>query len=195
MNMTDINNTENTEQYDEVKNPAAVLKKNKELLAKNAELTARIAELEGQLGDASTAQEKLQSEFADFHVRRPLARLAEEISPLSDVWMAEFSKHYDVNAVDGDELGIFHKDGKRCTVPKGSKGEGDPVKFTAKDIWWMLCRDNVGGAGTPESKRWDALMHWHGPSGSGAPGSSGSPAPAPAPQQPLNTPKKAFGIR
>ena len=208
--MTDMTNTENTntteiettettpiEQHDEVKNPAAVLKKNKELLAKNAELTTRIAELESKLGEATASQEKLQNDFADFHIRRPLARLAEEISPLPDIWMAEFSKHFDLKVVENDDLGIFHKDGTRCKEPgrKGEKGGGDPVKFTAKGVWWLLCRDYLGVSSTPDSKRWVSMMHWHGPSGGGAPGSSGGSYEPSKPKDPAPAPKKAFGIQ
>ena len=209
--MTDMTNTENTEidhsqqqeaapqteQHDEVKNPTAVLKKNKELLSKNAELTARIADLEAQLADAAAKHEKVANDFEDFHIRRPLARLAEEISPLPDIWLQEFSKHYDLKVVENDDLGVFLKDGTRCMGPgsKGEKGGGDPVKFTAEGLWWLLCRDHLGISSTPESKRWVSMMHWFGPRGGGSPGSNGIRAASPAPQPAPQPKKKAYGIQ
>ena len=193
-NTNPIDNIDNTPQPEqpEVKNPAAVLAKNKELLTKNAELAARIAELEGQLTEAATNHEKLSNDFADFHIKRPLARLAEEISELPDVWMTEFSKSYDVKPVENDDLGIFTKDGKRCTIPEGRTNGGEPVKFTAQAVWWMLCDFSPES----EAKRWRAMTNYMGPRGSGAPGSSGGfgrLAPT-APQKP-QAQKPAFGIR
>lgn len=193
------------EQEVEVKNPAAVLKKNKDLLARNAaqsahitEQATRITELEAQIQRLTEDNERLSKDFSELHVRRPLARLAEEISDLPDVWMAEFSKHYDLRPVENDDLGIFDKQGNRCVFPKGSVGEGEAVKFEVRDIWWMLCRENVWNQATPESRRWGAMMRYFGPTGSGAVGSTSRRVSSPVTAESKNvaeTPKTAYGIR
>lgn len=194
------------DQLEEVKNPAAVLKKNKELLSRNAaqstqitEQATRITELEAQIQRLTEDNERLSKDFSEFHIRRPLARLAEEVSDLPDVWMAEFTKHYDLRPVEGDDLGIFDKEGNRCVWPKGHTDAGQPVQFTARDIWWMLCSDNLGGGkGSPESKRWWAMTRYLGPQGTGAPGSTGwraSPSPATESKKEAEAPKPAYGIR
>jgi hypothetical protein len=186
----------------QIKDPGAVLAKNKELLSRNARLgedlgsaQARIAELEAQIQSFAADYAEMQSKFSDFHIRRPLARLAEEISPIPDVWIAEFQKNYDVKAV-GDDLGIFTKDGQRCVTPKGWTGEGQPVKFTARDVWGMLAYF-VPDKSAPDVKRWAAMTNYFGPTGGGAPGSSSSAihhseAPVQGPK-PANSP--AFGLR
>lgn len=178
-----------TPEVPEVKNPAGLAQKNRELLAKNADLTARVAELEAQANQHATDMAALQADFDTFHIRRPLARLAEEISPLPDLWQAEFLKHYDLKP-EGDDLAIFTKKGKRCVVPEGYTRSGEPFKFNAKSIWEMLAY-LVPDKKAPEVARWHALMRYFGPSGGGASGLSGSrattePAPeAPAPRPPL----------
>ncbi|GEM_PF-5051321 len=193
------------DQLEEVKNPAAVLKKNKELLSRNAaqstqitEQATRITELEAQIQRLTHDNERLSKDFSEFHIRRPLARLAEEVSDLPDVWVAEFTKHYDLRPIEGDDLGIFDKEGNRCMWPKESSDAGKPVQFTARDVWWMLCQDNVRSNRTPESKRWAAMMRYFGPQGTGAPGSTGwraSPSLATESKKEAEAPRPAYGIR
>lgn len=180
-----------------VKNPAGLLAKNKELLAKTAELSGRIAELEAQAQSTATEYEELKSKFSDFHIRRPMAKLAEEISPIPDLWLAEFQKHFDVRAV-GDDLGIFTKDGERCTIPKNYIGGGKPVEFTAKSVWYML-EWYVPDRTAPEVRRWRAMMRCLGPTGSGATVSSQSFGPISYKNEPDTKPdtpsSHSFGLR
>ncbi|MCA0241121.1 MAG: hypothetical protein LCI02_09670 [Proteobacteria bacterium] len=189
---------------DEVKNPAAVLLKNKELLARNAELQARVTELEGQAQALTEAHSKLQADFADFHIRRPLARVAEQISPVPDLWMAEFSKLYDVRQV-GDDLRVFDKKtGEMCVVPEGTRTAGKPIDLTPESLWAFLDRgvserSKKDSECDPQAARFNWLMRYLGPSGGGAVGSFGSglkgvmpSAPAPSPE-PASTPP--LGLR
>lgn len=187
----------------QVKDPGAVLAKNKELLSRNSKLgedlsaaQARVAELEVQIQSSAAEHEELKSKFSDFHIRRPLARLAEEISDVPDLWTTEFLKHYEVKAT-GDDLGIF-KNGQRCVLAKGKIGAGEPYKFTSQDIWALLAFD-VEDTGTPEVRRWRGLMNYFGPSGSGARGSTHStytpPKPEPANAGADSTTKPQYGLR
>ncbi len=185
----------------EVKNPAGLIAKSRALLARNAELTARVTELEGQLQTAASEHEKLQASFNDFHIRRPLARLAEEVSSLPDLWIAELGRFYDIKAAD-DDIGVFTKDGKRCTWPAGYVNAGKPYAFTAADLWHLLAEPAWRARGLkqpaePQAARFADLMRYFGPSGSGATASayrgltSHTPTrdPAPTPAAP------AFGLR
>jgi len=195
--MTTENNTESAPHDTvEVKNPAAVLAKNKELLAALSAANARIAELEAQAAQFTADHDALKAEFDTFHIRRPLTRLAEEISPIPDVWRGEFLNHFDVKAV-GDDLGIFTKDGERCVIPKGYVGAGEPVKFDARAVWGMLAT-YVEDANAPNVKRWKAMMNYFGPQGSGARGSTGAVRPPSAPEMPKGATSNgtpALGLR
>lgn len=119
--------------------------------------------------------ENLKATFQDFHIKRPLARLAEEISPIPDVWTAEFTKKYKVEA-EGDDLRIFTLDGKPCLIPKGFTNAGQPIKFTASDVWGLLCW-YVPDTKAPEVKRMAAMTNYFGPRGTGAGSSTYSKPP------------------
>ncbi len=71
--MTTEANNPVTPEVPEVKNPAGLAQKNRELLAKNADLTARVAELEAQLAQtqesAAMAQEAAQRDQAEWKLR------------------------------------------------------------------------------------------------------------------------------
>lgn len=201
---TQIHETTPEPTGDEVKNPAAVLLKNKELLARNAELQARITELEGQAQALTEAHGRLQADFADFHIRRPLARVAEQISPVPDLWLAEFSKLYDVRQV-GDDLRVFDKKtGELCVVPADTRGAGKPIDLTPESLWAFLDRgvsslSKKDSECDPQAARFNWLMRYLGTSGTGyVPShssglSSAAPsAPAPGPE-PASTPP--LGLR
>lgn len=70
--MPDQDTPDTPKPEDEVKNPAAVLAKNKELLARNAELQARVGELEGQLQTAQGAETTWRDRWHQAAVLAPL---------------------------------------------------------------------------------------------------------------------------
>lgn len=165
-----------------------------ELLAEKKNADKRAKGFEDQLQAALVEVENLKVAFQDFHIKRPLARLAEEISPIPDVWTAEFTKKYKVEA-EGDDLRIFTLDGKPCLIPKGFINAGQPIKFTASDVWGLLCW-YVPDTKAPEVKRMAAMTNYFGPQGSGA-GSSTYSKPPGAPQTPKTdkAPAVPLGLR
>lgn len=135
------------------------------------ELEAARAELE------AVKQEK--EELKNFHLRAPLVKLANEISPLPDVFLAEFQRFYKIDMVD-DEIQIFTLDGERFLhnadrhISRGGKSwveerDGDPVKFEEEDIWRALTnlRDKA------QRERWACMIRGTRAVGMGATGGRG----------------------
>lgn len=191
--MTTENTTIVTDET-EVKNPAAVLAKNKELLAKNAELAAKVTELEGQLAQAQegrakaveTAQADANAWKVRWHQEAVLKPLERDIQAAAGV---PWKYLYDVATEAGILKMVPGEDG--MDRPQWLDEGGNPADLKL-GLWHYL---NSMSDKLPESGL-VRCVRGSGASGGGAIGNMGSSivrAPAPEPTAPQAKP--AFGLR
>jgi hypothetical protein len=156
---------------------------NAELLKKSKERKAKVAEHEITITDLQTQLTAATAALHDATVGAPLRSMAATLSPIPDVWLAEFAKHYKVELKDG-KLALLTLDGKAVMA-------GDvEVPFDAQAVGKLLT------AGDNE----DLASFKHIMYGSRATGGGASPAPGSQVQYPEkqtgNQPERPqFGLR
>ena len=106
------------------KTNVTLLQKSRDRKAKITEHEATIADLQSRLSAASTA-------LHDATVAQPLRKMAETLSPVPELWLAEFAKHFKVELKDG-KLAVLTAKGEPAT-------DGDkPVEFDAPSLIKLL---------------------------------------------------------
>lgn len=90
---------------------AALRTSNAELLKKSRDRKAKITEHEATITDLQARLSTAETALQDAIVGAPLRSMAAALSPIPDVWLAEFAKHYKVELKDG-KLSLLTLDGK-----------------------------------------------------------------------------------
>ena len=155
---------------------AELVKKSRDRKAKVAEYAATITDLQARLTTAETA-------LADATVGAPLRSMAAALSPVPELWLAEFAKHYKVELKDG-KLQVLGMDGK--AVMDGEAA----IEFTAPSIVKLL----IGGQDA-ELGSFPHIMYGSKASGGGASPSPGSQVHYPEKQKDAPPSKPQFGLR
>ena len=155
---------------------AELLKKSKERKAKVAEHEATITDLQARLSTAQTA-------LADATVGAPLRSMAATLSPVPELWIAEFGKHYITELKDG-KLQVLDMDGK--PVMDGESA----IDFTASAIAKLLI-----GTDKDDLATFAHIMYGSKASGGGASPSPGSQVQWPEKQPGKQPDRPQFGLR
>jgi hypothetical protein len=155
---------------------AELLKKSKDRKAKLAEHEATITDLKARLTIAETA-------LADATVGAPLRGMAAALSPVPDLWLAEFAKHYKAE-MKGGKLQVLDMEGKPVM-------DGDQeVPFENQAIAKLL-----GNSDKDELASFAHIMFGSRASGGGAVASQSSGIPHPEKQQEKTATMPQFGLR
>ena len=186
--------TEVTTTEPEVKNPAALLAKNRELLRELAEVKAELqAAQEGQKA-AQEAQSKTAGELYAYRVKEPLERIVGTLSPHPGLMAKALNDLFEVRLDESNNPVLFDKQGRPLTWTKKDKsgfGEEVSVSLNRDSLTEWI---NNAFEGYPDSPA--ALMFK--PQGTGAVGASGGmrhqPTP-PKPATPAAVPTQQFGLR
>lgn len=186
--------TEVTTTEPEVKNPAALLAKNRELLRELAEVKAELqAAQEGQKA-AQEAQSKAASDLYNFRVTEPFDRVMRELSHHPGLMAKAINDLLEVRLDESNNPVLFDKQGKPLTWTKKDKsgfGEEVSVSLNRDSLTEWI---NNAFEGNPDSPA--ALMFK--PQGTGAVGASSGmrhqPTP-PKPATPAAVPTPQFGLR
>jgi hypothetical protein len=84
---------------------------NAELLKKSRDRKAKVTEHEATITDLQTRLTTAETVLHDATVGAPLRSMAAALSPVPELWLAEFAKHYRVELKDG-KLSLLTLDGK-----------------------------------------------------------------------------------
>ncbi len=186
---------ENTEQI-EVKNPDALLKKNRQLLQELTETKAALQVAQEALGTAQSANEATAAQLHTIRVTDPLARIVATLSPHTGLMTKTLNDLFDVKLDAEHNPHLFDKQGQPLAwteTDRQGRTTEHLVELNQESIMqWMLW----GFEGNPDGPK--ALMFKA--QGCGAVGSNGGSyraqatppaarAPAPA------TPEPGFGLR
>ena len=137
-------------------------KANAELSTKARERKARIEELETLNATLQTKTAEAEAARHDALVGVPLRKIAATVSPVPQLWLAEFAKHYKIEADTDGNLSVQTLDGK----PARDRNE-KIVEFTPHGLWNLLASDAVitGGTKDERSKTFHHLMNYFGATG------------------------------
>jgi methionyl-tRNA formyltransferase len=149
-----------SEQIDELE---VLRRTNAELLKKSADRKARILELEASTAELTTKLTTADTVIHEMTVGAPLKRMAESVSPVPEIWLAEFAKHFKVELKDG-KLAVLTLTGEPATNKKG-----ESVEFTNAGIVGL-----VANSDKDELKAFNVITIVSKASGGGATGSTGS---------------------
>lgn len=104
---------------------------NADLLKKSRDRKAKVTEHETTIADLTARLTTAETALHEATVGTPLRAMAVTVSPVPELWLAEFAKHYKVEMKDG-KLQVLDTDGKPAM-----DGE-QPVEFTAPAIIKLL---------------------------------------------------------
>lgn len=182
-----------TEQI-EVKNPAALLAKNKELLRELADTKAALQVATDALGTAQSAHTKTAEQLHSIRVTEPLARIVGTLSNHPGLMTKTLNDLFDVKLDADCNPVLLNKQGQPLTwMKKGQHGYSEEVPVTLEReslAQWII----NGFEGNPDGPQ--ALMFKA--QGTGAPGSTGissKPTTPPAPSAPPPAPLTPLGLR
>ncbi|NYF80571.1 hypothetical protein [Granulicella arctica] len=118
-------------------NEIAVLKQTlAEVQAKATARKARITELETQVATLTTNLSASQTELQNITINTPLRTMAESLSVVPDIWIAEFKKHFKVELKDG-KLSVLNQDGEPALAK-----DGKPVEFTRTALVGLVTKSD-----------------------------------------------------
>jgi hypothetical protein len=138
----------------------AVLRQtNAELVAKVQSRTARITELEATNATLQTSLTTAQSSLHEIQVGVPLRQMAESVSPVPELWLSEFGKHFKVELKDG-KLSLLTVAGEPAIAK-----DGTPLEFTSAALTSLLTK-----SGNAAYRAFDTIMVASKASGGGANG-------------------------
>ena len=168
-------------------------KANKSILSKSAERKGRIAELETENAALKTKYEASEAKYTEAVVGVPLRALAESISDVPRLWLAQFLAKYKVEANEDAKPVVMNLDGTPVMV------NGEPISFSANAIWTLTTGGATDYAKNDDAKTFAVISKWQGARGSGASGNgrSGNGSMT-GPAQPKKEEKKVelqFGLR
>lgn len=166
-------------------------KSQRSILAKSHERKARIEELESQNAGLSSKIIAAEAQVQDALVGAPLRALAESISDVPKLWLAEFLKSYKVESTDG-KLAVLNLDG--TPILAGDK----PVPFTPNGIWTLVTGGATNFGRDETTATFAAITRWCGAKGSGASATSGGGSvhpPVSTPKAPPKSVETQFGLR
>jgi hypothetical protein len=159
-----------------------------EVTEKSRTRKARIAELESQLADATGKLAVSETALHEATVGAPLRQLAATVSPVPELWTAEFQKHYKLQLKDG-KLSVLDLEGKPVV---GGDGK-EPIAFEPNAIAKLVTDDD--NAISQTFKHITAVSF---SSGGGASGTKEQTLPGtdyrPKPKTP-DAPRAQFGLR
>jgi hypothetical protein len=168
-------------------NEIAVLKQTlADVRAKATARKARITELETQVATLTTNLNASQTALQDITVNAPLRQMAEAVSPVPDIWLAEFGKHYKAESKDG-KLSLLTIAGEPAL-----DSAGKPLEFTQSSLISHFTKTV-----NPIFKPFQTIMASSNASGGGATGASaGRPTYAErTPATPQAKPSLNLGLR
>ena len=173
---------ETNEQQTEIKNPEALLKKNRDLLRELNEAKAALKAAEDALEAAQGVNAKLEGDLYRACATEPLEAIVQSLSNSPGLMKRALEDLMDIRLDDDHKPLLFDKEGKPLSwVEKGRNGitKEIPVEFNRESIvQWIL----NGFEGNPDGPQ--ALLPR--PQGAGATGSHGgiaSPARRPTSAQ------------
>jgi hypothetical protein len=156
---------------------------NAELLKKSRDRKAKVTEHEATITDLQTRLTTAETALHDATVGAPLRSMAAALSPIPDVWLAEFAKHYKVELKDG-KLALLTLDGKPVM-----DGESE-VPMDATAISKLLTAGN-----NEDLASFTHIMYGSKATGGGASPAPGSQVQYPDRQQDRQGAKPQFGLR
>jgi|GEM_PF-6677219 len=188
--------TENTipEVHDtEVKNPVALLAKNKELLAKLKQAQEELATAQNALEGEKAKHSDTSAKLRQFRAEDPFKAAVKGITPHPGLMEKILREHMDVDVDDDGKAVLKNKAGEPLAWERKNKDTTSttmPVELTA-DSMFAWVRDGLGEVADSPA----ALLHKA--VGTGAPGNTTAhrPAPANAPSEPAKVAPPAFGLR
>ena len=176
----------------EVKNSAAILKKNKELLAKLAETTTALKTAQDALKTAQDTHATTAAQLRTARIEDPLAVIVKTLSPHPGLMTKTLKDLFDVELDASGQPVLMNKDGAPLTWQrKGSNGatEDVAVRFERDSMADWCINGFEGQADGPGALMFKAQ-------GTGAPGANrtalnatkqaGATTPAPTPVAPIS---------
>jgi len=127
-----------------------------ELLQAKATLKARVTVLETEASTLTERATKAEATMRAAIVDVPLKRLAEQISPVPELFLSELQKDYSIEPNERGELVLLTKQDSKPVMKNGK-----PIEFTHHEFYQAL----TDGATNERSKVFLTIMRYSGASG------------------------------